>query len=66
MFGLGLGEWLVIILAVVLLFGPKYIGKLGRSLLDSLRGLGKDFHDGYEDGASGTGSSPNSADSKKE
>ena len=66
MFALGLGEWLVILLAVVLLFGPKYIGKLGRNLLDSLRNLGKDFHEGYEGGASGSDSSPSSADSKRE
>lgn len=39
MFGLGWPEVLIILLALVLIFGPKKIPTLGRSLGQSLRGF---------------------------
>ena len=43
MFGLGLGEWTLILGAAVLLFGPKYIGNLGKKLLSNVRSVGQEF-----------------------
>lgn len=50
MFGLGLGEWALILGAAVLLFGPKYIGNLGKKLLNNVRSVGQEFKEGYEEG----------------
>ncbi|MGM9997828.1 MAG: twin-arginine translocase TatA/TatE family subunit [Candidatus Bruticola sp.] len=50
MFGLGLGEWLVILAAAALLFGPKYIGGLGRKIISSLHSIGHEFKEGYDEG----------------
>ncbi|HBM96084.1 TPA: twin-arginine translocase TatA/TatE family subunit [bacterium UBP9_UBA11836] len=52
MFGLGLGEWALILGAAVLLFGPKYIGKLGKKMLNNVRSVGQEFKEGYEEGNS--------------
>ena len=52
MFGLGLGEWALILGAAVLLFGPKYIGGLGKKLLNNVRSIGQEFKEGYEEGNS--------------
>lgn len=52
MFGLGLGECLIILIAAVLLFGSKAIGRLGRSLIDSVRSVGDEFKEGYDKGSS--------------
>ena len=52
MFGLGLGEWALILGAAVLLFGPKYIGSLGKKLINNARSIGQEFKEGYEDGNS--------------
>lgn len=49
MFGLGLGEWALILGAAVLLFGPKYIGGLGKKLLNNARSIGQEFKEGYEE-----------------
>ena len=43
MFGLGLGEWALILGAVVLVFGPKYIGNLGKKLVSNVRSVGQGF-----------------------
>lgn len=51
MFGLGLGEWALIWGVAVLLFGPKYIGALGKKLINNARSIGKEFKEGYEDGS---------------
>ncbi|MGM9992833.1 MAG: twin-arginine translocase TatA/TatE family subunit [Candidatus Bruticola sp.] len=52
MFGLGLGEWLIILAAAVLLFGPKYIGRLGRKIISNLHSVGQEFKEGYDQGHS--------------
>ncbi len=62
MFGLGLGEWALILGAAVLLFGPKYIGNLGKKLLSNVRSVGQEFKEGYEEGNSTSTSA--SAESK--
>lgn len=56
MFGLGLGEWALILGAAILLFGPKYIGSLGKKLLNNVRSVGQEFKEGYEEGGSSTSS----------
>ena len=58
MFGLGLGEWTLILGAAVLLFGPKYIGQLGKKMLNSLRSVGQEFKEGYQEGFSAPSSPP--------
>lgn len=48
MFGLGPMEVGVIVLALVLIFGPRQIPKLGRALgetVKSIRGIGAELHD---------------------
>ena len=62
MFGLGLGEWALILGAAVLLFGPKYIGGLGKKILKNVHLISQEFKEGYEEGGSTTSSV--SADSK--
>lgn len=50
MFGLGLGEWLVILFVALILFGPKMFGKLFGQMGGSVRHMGEEFKKGYQDG----------------
>lgn len=49
MFGLGLGEWLVILFVASLVFGPKFIVKTFRSLWGSLTGFGTAFKEAADE-----------------
>ena len=50
MFGLGLGEWLVILFVALILFGPKMFGKFFGKIGGSARNMGEEFKKGYQDG----------------
>jgi sec-independent protein translocase protein TatA len=64
---MSLGHWLVVLVIVMLVFGPKRLGDVGKGLGQGLRGLreglaGKDPEGGPP--AAGGGESANKADSK--
>lgn len=56
MFGLGLGEWLIILAAALLLFGPKFFGSLFRRLGQNAKSIGDEFKSGYDEGDKNAGS----------
>lgn len=45
MFGLGLGEWLLILAVALLLFGPRFFVRQYRLLAHSLKGISQDASD---------------------
>lgn len=49
MFGLGLGEWLLIIGVVLLLFGPGFIIKAVKSLKKSANAISDGVRDGLSE-----------------
>lgn len=64
---MSLGHWLVVLVIVLLVFGPKRLGDVGKGLGQGLRGLreglaGKDGEGGPP--APGAGEAANKADSK--
>jgi sec-independent protein translocase protein TatA len=64
---MSLGHWLVVLVIVLLVFGPKRLGDVGKGLGQGLRGLreglaGKDGEGGPP--AAGPGDTANKADSK--
>lgn len=57
-FGIGIWEILILLLVVLLVFGPKRLPEMGRSLGKGMREFkdsisGKDFEDDDDDGAAG-------------
>ena len=58
MFRLGGAEWIIILVIVILLFGPGRIGKLSGELGKSIKA--------FRDGLSGEDKDESSADSKKD
>jgi sec-independent protein translocase protein TatA len=63
---MSLGHWLVVLVIVLLVFGPKRLGDVGKGLGQGLRGL-REGLGGKDDGAppaAGTGEAANKADSK--
>ncbi|MBQ7502785.1 twin-arginine translocase TatA/TatE family subunit [bacterium] len=50
MFGLGLGEWLIILAAALLLFGPKFFAGLFRKIGQNAKSIGDEFKNGYDEG----------------
>lgn len=51
MFGLGMPEILLIVLVLVLLFGPKRIPELGRGIGQAISSFKKGLRDGERDDA---------------
>lgn len=49
MFGLGLGELLVILFILVLLFGGKKLPELGRSMGKAINSFKQGLHEGEQD-----------------
>ncbi len=49
MFGLGMGELVVVLLIVVLMFGGKKLPQLGSSLGESIKNFKKGMKDGDDD-----------------
>ncbi len=64
---MSLTHWLVVLVVVLLLFGPKRLGDVGKGLGQGLRGLREGLSGKDPDappGADGTGSEANKADTK--
>lgn len=49
MFGFGLGEWVLILLIALLLFGPRWFVKAGSTLGESFSGFTRGLKSGQQD-----------------
>jgi sec-independent protein translocase protein TatA len=66
---MSIGHWLVVLVIVLLVFGPKRLGDVGKGLGQGLKGLreglsGKDPEGGSSGAAPGTEGRADKADSK--
>lgn len=45
MFGMSIGHWIVVLIVVVVLFGPKRLPELGQALGEGIRNFKKGLND---------------------
>lgn len=65
MFGLSMGEMLIILVVVVVLFGSSRLAGLGKSAGKSVREFKEELHKDDEQPAEKTGADADAADDKK-
>ena len=61
---MSIGHWLIVLLVVLLLFGPKRLGDVGKGLGQGLKGLREGLAGKDPEGGTGSGNAEKSGDTK--